>query len=166
MSQADVKPGKILRLENAYQARLERSLGCDPDKVWTMLTEPQALAQWLAPGTIDLRKGGRVHLDFSDSGTVIDSTVLQIEPLRLIEYSWSSVGEPERPLRWELERVDAGSHLVLTLRVPADEDVARACAGFDAHLEMFVAALEGVSIRFPVDHFLEARRLYLELTPA
>src|SRR5690606_12739632 len=42
-------------------------------------------------------------------------------------------------------------------------DIANACAGFDAHLEMLAAALEGVPIHFPVDHYLEARRAYQAL---
>ncbi|WP_281059049.1 hypothetical protein [Mesorhizobium sp. M2C.T.Ca.TU.002.02.1.1] len=43
-----------------------------------MLTEPPQFVRWLAPGSIELRKGGRVHIDFGDSGVVIDSTVLAL----------------------------------------------------------------------------------------
>ena len=107
-----------------------------------------------------MRAGGGVHIDFVDSGTKIESTVLALDPPQLLEYSWSSGDEPERPLRWELSAVGTKTHLVLTLGLPADEDIAKACAGFDAHLEMLAAALEGVSIRFPVDLFLAARRTY------
>ena len=39
------------------------------------LTDPQRLAEWLAPGTIALEPGGAAKLNFTDSGTVIDSTV-------------------------------------------------------------------------------------------
>ncbi len=163
MTVDSVPLGRIRRLENGFEGRLERLVEHDRDAVWRMLTESQALAQWLAPGSIDLHIGGGVRIDFVDSGTKIDSTVLALEPLQLLEYSWSSAGEPQRPLRWELSAVGAKTRLVLTLRLPADEDIAKACAGFDAHLEMLAAALEGVSIRFPVDRFLEARQAYREL---
>ncbi len=125
-----------------------------------MLTESWALVQWLASGSIEPRIGGAVHIDFADSGRTIESTVLQFDPPRLLEYSWSSGDDPERPLRWELNVVEGGTQLLLTLRLPATEDVAKACAGFDAHLEMLAAALEGVPIRFPVDYFLSRRRVY------
>jgi uncharacterized protein YndB with AHSA1/START domain len=130
-----------------------------------MLTEPDALAQWLAPGSMELRRGGSVRIDFADSGTTIESRVLELDPPRLLAYSWSSGDEPERPLRFELAQAGNGTRLVLTVRVPAGEDIAKACAGFDAHLEMLAAALEGVPIRFPLDHYLEARRAYGQLRP-
>src|SRR5690606_30786927 len=107
----------------------ERVYEHDQAALWRMLTEPQALAQWLAPGTIELRSGGAVRIDFADSGTVIDSKVLALDPPRLLEYSWSSGNEPERPLRWELNPVAGGTQLVLTVRIPASEDASKACAG-------------------------------------
>ncbi len=163
MNANSVSLGQIRRLENGFEGRLERLIEHDRETVWRMLTESQALAQWLAPGSIELRVGGAVHIDFVDSGIKIESTVLELEPLRLLEYSWSSGDEPERPLRWELSAVGTKTRLMLTLGLPADEDVAKACAGFDAHLEMLAAALEGVSIHFPVNRFLEARQAYREL---
>ena len=131
-----------------------------------MLTDPAELPKWLAPGEIELRQGGRAKLDFTDSGTVIDSTVSALEPERLLAYSWSSPGEPERPVRWELEPDGDGTRLVLTLRVPDSEDVARACAGWEAHLQMLLAALEGVPIKFPFERFKSTREAYKGLIPA
>lgn len=165
MDESSLQVGRIRRLGDSLEARLERLIAHNPGAVWRMLTDSQALVQWLAPGAIELRPGGSVRIDFADSGRTIESTVLQLDPPRLLEYSWSSGNEPERPLRWELKPVEEGTQLVLTLRLPAAEDIAKACAGFDAHLEMLAAALEGVSIRFPVDHYLKARRLYQEITP-
>lgn len=152
--------GTIRRLDSGFEARLARVFEHSRGAVWRMLTEPQTLAQWLAPGSIELRAGGSVHIDFADSGTIIDSIVAGFDPPRLLEYSWSSGSEPKRPLRWELTAVDGGTRLDLTLRLPEGEDAAKACAGFDAHLEMLAAALEGVPIRFPLDYYLKRRRAY------
>ena len=49
---------------------------------------------------------------------------------------------------------------------PTGEDLAKACAGFDAHLDMLAAALEGVSIKFPFDVFVQARKAYAEQVTA
>jgi uncharacterized protein YndB with AHSA1/START domain len=130
-----------------------------------MITRPEALPLWLAPGTIVLRVGGAVQIDFADSGTAIKSMVLALDPPRLLEYSWSSGDEPARPLRWELEPIGESTRLTLILRLPVTEDVSKACAGFDAHLEMLAAALEGVPMRFPLDYYLAQRRLYQDLQP-
>jgi uncharacterized protein YndB with AHSA1/START domain len=163
MSEDNIEPGTIRRVEGGFEGRLERVYEHDPAALWRMLTDPQALAQWLAPGTIELRAGGAVRIDFADSGTIIDSAVLALEPLRLLAYSWSSGEEPERPLRWELHPVEKGTRLILTVRTPAGEDASKACAGFDAHLDMLAAALEGVPVKFPFERYLEARRHYQQM---
>ena len=160
MSEEAVQVGRLQAIEGGYQGQLERVFAHDRAAVWRMLTEPQALAQWLAPGSMELRPGGAVRIDFADSGVVIDSTVLALEEGALLEYSWSSGDEPERRLRWTLAQVDGGTRLGLEVQVPAGEDASKACAGFEAHLEMLAAALEGVPIHFPFQHYLGARKAY------
>ncbi len=156
----DVQLGTIRRSANGFEGRLVREFDHGREAVWQMLTDSSAMAQWLAPGTIEPRVGGAAKIDFADSGTVIDSQVLAFEPLTLLSYSWSHAGEPERVLRWELTEDGPKTKLVLTVAIPTGEDAAKACAGFDAHLEMLAAALEGVSIKFPFDLFLAARAAY------
>jgi uncharacterized protein YndB with AHSA1/START domain len=146
MTQDNEKLGTINSVNGRYEARLERFLAHDQLVVWAMLTEPERIMEWLAPGEIELRKGGAAKLNFTDSGTVIDSTVSEFEPPSLLEYSWSSPGEPTRPVRWETAPVTGGTRLTLTLQIPEDEDIARSCAGWEAHLMMLLAAIEGVPI--------------------
>jgi len=151
---------RFSRMAGAVQAVLVRRFDQTPAEVWAALTDPARLPLWLAPGEIELRRGGAARLDFADSGIVIDSRVSEIDPGRLLEYSWSGPGEPLRPLRWTLEPEGQGTRLTLALRVPQDEDAGRACAGFEAHLEMLAAALEGVPIKFPFETFKAARDAY------
>lgn len=162
MSEETFKVGSIKRTQQGFEGHLERHFQHPVEAVWRMLVEPANFAQWLAPGTLDPHQGGAVHIDFADSGTVIDSTVLAIDAPRLLEYSWSSGDEPQRPLRWELAAADggAGTQLTLTVHIPANEDAAKACAGFEGHLEILAAALEGVPIKFPFEIFLQARSAY------
>lgn len=129
-------------------------------QVWRMLTEPQSMAQWLAAGTIEQKAGGQVKIDFVDSGILIDSQVLAIQPEELLSYSWSSGNEPQRPLSWQLTDVPDGVQLTLTASIPAGEDAAKAFAGFEGHLDMLAGALEGVPMKFPFQLFLQARTEY------
>src|SRR5665213_4318841 len=110
------------RKGDVIEARLSRVFDDDVERVWAALTEPQHLVQWLAPGEIELRAGGAARLNFTDSGIVIDSTVTAIDPLHLLEYSWSGPGKPDRPVRWEIEPAGEAVQLDLTLVLPADED--------------------------------------------
>lgn len=160
MSDIEFQPGTIRRVSDGFEGQLQRTIGHPPALVWRMLTEPERLAQWLAPGTIELRQGGAVHINFADSGILIESTVTAYQAEQILEYSWSSGDEPQRPLRWTLSPTVDGTQLVLTVVVPAQEDIAKACAGFEGHLDMLAAALEGVPIRFPFELFLQARKAY------
>ena len=160
MTQENEELGTVNRVKGRYEARLERFLEHDQSMVWAMLTEPDRIVEWLAPGEIELRKGGAAKLNFTDSGIVIDSTVSEFEPPSLLEYSWSSPGEPTRPVRWETAPVAGGTSLTLTLQLPEDEDIARSCAGWEAHLMMLLAAIEGVPIKFPFERFQATREAY------
>lgn len=158
--------GTIERDGDQFIAELTREVEHPPAAMWAMLTDPDKLVEWLAPGNIELREGGQAKLNFTDSGIVIDSTVTSFEPERVIEYSWSGPGEPLRPLRFEVDATADGCRLTMTLRTPSDEDIARSCAGFEAHLMMLLAALEGVSIKFPFERFLETREAYNKMLAA
>jgi uncharacterized protein YndB with AHSA1/START domain len=160
MSDEPEQLADLTRADGYVEARMTRRLEHPPQAVWRMLTDPARLPQWLAPGRIELRLGGAARLDFADSGTVIDSRVTAFEDGRLLEYSWSHGEEPARPVRWQVEPHAGGTLLTLLQNTPDGEDSGRACAGWEAHLEMLEAALEGVPIKFPFERFKAAREAY------
>ena len=139
-----------------------RRLGHPTPAVWQMIAEPARVAQWLAPGRIEPRVGGAVRLDFADSGTVIESEVSAFEDGRVVAFSWSKRGEPDRPVRIEVAPDGASALLTLTVMTPDGEDPARAAAGWAAHLAMLEAALAGAPIAFPFETFKAAREAYRE----
>ncbi|SFM78910.1 SRPBCC family protein [Marinobacter zhejiangensis] len=151
--------------DHRVQVRLERLLAHPQARVWDMLTDSQLLPLWLAPGSIEARPGGRVTIDFGNSGCPIDSPLTSYDPPHRLCYSWSQVGEPLRPVTWLLQEEGEGTRLTLCLDLPDDGLVATACAGWDAHLEMLMAALEGIAIHFPASRFRQARQAFSELVP-
>lgn len=151
---------KFARNGDVMEAKMKRVLDDSLDRVWVALTDSEELVKWLAPGEIELWEGGSAKLNFTDSGIVIDSKVTAIEPLSVLEYSWSGPGEPLRPVRWDMRPKGDEVELDLTLLMPASEDAGRSCAGWDAHLEMLAAALAGVPIKFPFELFKAARDAY------
>ena len=149
------------RIRRADDGALECVLALDLEQrvaaVWQALTGADALPQWLAPGTIEPRPGGAVRIAFEVSGEAIDSRVTVWEPESRLAYAWSSAGQPPRPVEWRLTPTPAGTTLDLRVAVPADEDAARAFAGWSAHLQMLGAYLAGAPIGFPVQHFRTVR---------
>jgi uncharacterized protein YndB with AHSA1/START domain len=69
-----------------------------PEKVWRALTEPELVAEWLAP----------------DEGGAIDCEVIESQPNRLLRYSWRDHGDDEPDsavdsiVTFELSRTPAG----------------------------------------------------------
>lgn len=143
----------IKRTASGQEGVLMLELRHSVDRVWAAITDPANLTHWLAAGDVDLRSGGSVRLDFHASGTAIDSKITAFDPPWVLEYSWSSAGEPERPLYWLLEERPGSTRLILTVSLAELEDGPKACAGWAAHLEMLAAFLEGVPINFPSQQF-------------
>lgn len=143
--------------------RLERRFEHPVERVWTMLTSEAMLPLWLAPGTIEPRVGGRARIAFDNSGCPIDSPVTCYDRPHRLCYSWSQDGDTPRPVSWQLQEDGIDTHLTLALELPLDDWFATACAGWDAHLEMLGAALEGVAIHFPKGRFQQARQGFNQL---
>ena len=130
------------------------------EAVWRALTLEAERVKWLAPGTIELKQGGKAKLDFKDSYVVVDSEVTECRAPNLLEFSWSGASDPDRPIHFELEDTAEGCQVTLTVSIPEDEVVARSCAGWEAHLTMLQAAVAGVPIKFPLERFQACREAF------
>jgi len=136
--------GTVHTRADGYQLRFERHLLHPVERVWAALTDPAQLAQWLAPGEIELTLGGRVSLAFTDGDGVIDGRVTAIAPPRLLEFTWTDQDNDFGFVRWELVD-DSGTRLVLTHTVP---EAARGfglpmLAGWHSLLDQLAALLDG-----------------------
>lgn len=156
---SDTLPDAVLRPHDGLvECVLPLAVDQPPAAVWRALTDTEALPQWLAEGSIEPRVGGSVDIAFEVSGAPIGSTVEAWIPDRHLAYSWSGPGQPARPLDWRLAPTPAGgTRIELTVSAPAEEDLARAFAGWAAHLQMLGGYLAGVPIAFPFQHFKAVR---------
>jgi uncharacterized protein YndB with AHSA1/START domain len=143
-----------------FQLRFERDLHHPVEKVWAALTTPAQLAQWLAPGEMELRLGGRVSLAFTDGDSAIDGRVTALAPPALLEFTWTDKGNDLGLVRWELIGEGGGTRLVLTHTVPeaAREFGLPALAGWHTLLEQLVALLDGKPL--PRNHWQELHDQY------
>ena len=149
--------GTVQESADGYQLRFERCLAQPVEKVWAALTDPAQLAQWLAPGELELMLGGRVYLAFTDGDGVIAGRVTAITPPRLLEFTWTDEDDDFGYVRWELATEEGGTRLILTHTVP---ESARgfglpALAGWHTLLDQLAALLDGQPLPLSGEHWQE-----------
>ncbi|RWM10881.1 MAG: SRPBCC domain-containing protein [Mesorhizobium sp.] len=76
--------------ENPTVNEAPLSFECDlpdpPEKVWRALTEPELLAAWMMPNDMKAEAGS--CFTFAGPDAPIECEVLEVEPGRLLRYSW------------------------------------------------------------------------------
>jgi uncharacterized protein YndB with AHSA1/START domain len=138
--------------------RLERTLPGPIERVWAFLTEPDRRRRWLAAGDFDLRVGGTITLLFDhaslshekqipepyreEAGARLSGRVIACEPPRLLTFTWSYEGQ-ESEVAFELVQRGEAVQLILThRRLRPREILARAAAGWHAHLALLEDVLQ------------------------
>lgn len=124
--------------------RFERVLPHPPAAVWTALTEPERLGEWLAAAEVEGGLGGTITLDFGEGGTE-KCRISVWDPPRSLVYDWNFVGESPSRVSWDLQVVDDGAATRLTLEhTLLDAGVAPDYgAGWHAHLDQLAGHLAG-----------------------
>jgi uncharacterized protein YndB with AHSA1/START domain len=136
----------------------ERRLGHPVEAVWAALTEPDELASWMGPGTVEPREGGRVSIrtgpgDRPERQPAISGRVLAWDPPRVLEHEWIQPGLDISVVRYELEADAGGTILRLTHRRSVTPVAFGGRAGWHAYLDRLSAHLD----RLPVPAWLERR---------
>lgn len=94
------------------------------EDVWTGLTDPRALAEWLMPTTFrEASVGHRFRFQFDPehfcTAGVVECEVLACEPPIRMVWSWQNMAAPGKPqaapmqVEWRLAREGAGTRLEL-----------------------------------------------------
>lgn len=156
--------GTVINTETGYQAHLQLCLEHKVEQVWAALTEPELLIRWLATADVELEAGGRVELRYSNSGSVVTGQVTEVEPPRLLEFTWNSTtgAAPASRVRWELTPEGQGTRLTLTHSLQDCEDLAAILAGWHTHLEGLHRAIQGEQVKWPWDRWHELHAMYKE----
>jgi uncharacterized protein YndB with AHSA1/START domain len=92
-----------------------------PEAVWTAITDPHALAEWLMPNTFKAEVGHRFgfQVDGGVCGHRSDGEVKVVEPPRKLVYTMQDVAKPGKRQRgattvtWLIEPAEGGSRLTL-----------------------------------------------------
>jgi uncharacterized protein YndB with AHSA1/START domain len=139
----------------SFDRRIERA----PEAIWSVLTDPQRLANWLGDVEVDLRVGGAFVIRFRKMTVVMTGKITALEPGRLIEYSWLESHDMRASVvRWEIVPDAGGCRLKLTHRFPAEfqlKDLTSFLGGWHAFLNAIPIATDGTFVPYANESELE-----------
>lgn len=142
--------------------RFQRMLPGPIERIWAWITEEEKRRQWFAAGETELRVGGKAELHFNNSSlTTPDDEppekfkpyagdlrfvgeVLEVDPPRLIRFSWPEEDGTSSEATFELET--AGDKVILTLtheKLETRDSMVNVSAGWHTHLDLLEAKLGG-----------------------
>jgi uncharacterized protein YndB with AHSA1/START domain len=135
-----------------FVVAFDRSIDRPAAKVWSALTDPTILANWLGDVELDLRVGGAYIIRFRKISVVMSGTITALEPGRLLEYSWTeNYGMPTSRVRWELAPADSGCRLKLSHTFTSDcvlHEVVGFAGGWHAFLNAIPAGSDGKFVEY------------------
>jgi uncharacterized protein YndB with AHSA1/START domain len=145
----------------AGTVRIERTLPGPIEKVWDYLTDSKKRGEWLAPGPMDLRVGGRVELRFHhadltphnetvpekyksmEKGHTVIGTVTRCEPPTALAYTWNEEPEGASEVTFELSARGAEVLLVITHRRLDARLMTSVAAGWHTHIGILIDKMSG-----------------------
>jgi uncharacterized protein YndB with AHSA1/START domain len=136
--------GEISTDGATHTIRFERRLAFAPDEVWSALTEPARLGEWLTEALVVPGLGGEITLDFGEGGRE-SGQITVWDPPRSLAYEWHFAGEAPSHVHWRLTAVDDARATVLTLehtRLGLEVSPGYG-AGWHAHLDQLEGHLAG-----------------------
>ena len=151
--------GTVRSAEGRGVVRLEHRLEAEVDEVWSALTDPQRLAQWLGELEGDLRQGGEFRARYFASGWEGTVRVDVCEPSQRLLVRTESPDEPDGVIEVTLANDDHQTVLVVEDRGLPLAQVAAYGAGDQIHVEDLAAHLAGHGR-------CDARARWQELQPA
>ena len=86
-----------------------------PERVWTALTDPRAIAEWLMPNDFEPRLGHRFQFRVANArgwSGIVDCEVTRVEAPRRLAYTWKS-DKVDTLVEWTLEPTAAGTRVAL-----------------------------------------------------
>lgn len=111
----DEKLGTFEQRGDHIDVRFERHYPRPVETVWSALTEPARLADWMGAAIVEPRVGGRFELMVGGSHPMTGRVRIW-DPPRVLEFSWSNTHAPDSVVRYELESLDDGTRLIFTHR--------------------------------------------------
>jgi uncharacterized protein YndB with AHSA1/START domain len=105
--------GAFDRNDDYIDVRFERHYPRPVETVWSALTDPARLADWMGEAQVEPYVGGRYDM-MLDGPHPMTGRILIWEPPHILEITWSNADAPDSIVRYELARDGDGARLIFT----------------------------------------------------
>jgi uncharacterized protein YndB with AHSA1/START domain len=138
--------------EDHIDVRFVRHYPRPVETVWSAITEPARLADWMGAAQVEPRVGGRIAL-MTDGPGPMTGVVRAWEPPHLLEFTWSNTHAPDSVVRYELSPEAGGTRLTFTHTSMPYVTCALMLPGWHELLGRLGRAVTGAPPRDPPDWF-------------
>lgn len=105
--------GEITRVADRVNTRFERHYARSVETVWSALTEPARLADWMGAAHVEPRQGGRIEI-MTDGPFPMRGEVRVWDPPNVLEFFWSNAHASDSVVRYELQPVGTGTRMLFS----------------------------------------------------
>ena len=149
------------RDDDHIDVRFERHYPRPVETVWSAITEPERLADWMGVSRVEPHVGGRFDV-MIDGPHPVTGRVRVWQPPLVLELAWSNTHAPDSIIRFELEPVEGGSRLVFTHRRMPYVNSALMLPGWHAFLGKLGAMLDGEATSAEPDGWRKMQQIYVD----
>ncbi|MFD1019807.1 SRPBCC family protein [Thalassobacillus hwangdonensis] len=138
----------INEIEGGYIVQFIRNYPHSLEKVWEAITSPDKLRQWFADVDMEYQLGGRMDIHFNKSaGNKKVGKIIEIKDKWIFEYLWDV--EMNETVTFEVTPIEEGCRLSLTHIIHDAAQMPSIIGGWESHLDMLEASLNGTPSEFP-----------------
>lgn len=159
--------GSVSVMDGSGIVRIEDRFDTDIDDLWTAITDPRRLAQWLCEVEGDLRTGGDVRIHYFGSGWEGTCRIEACEPPHRFQIRGKDEGLSYETVK-EVVLTSMGDHTLLVVEergMPADK-VAAYGAGNQIEVEDLASYLAGDKAEDAEERWKALQPAYEELAGA
>jgi uncharacterized protein YndB with AHSA1/START domain len=153
--------GAFERRDDHLDVRFERYYPRSIDRVWSALTEPARLADWMGVARVEPHVGGRYDL-MLDGPHPMTGRILVWEPPHVLEFTFCNTHAPDSTVRYELTAEGDGARLIFTHKGVPYASSALMLPGWHAFLARLGSLLDGAVPPQSKQSWREMQAIYVD----
>jgi uncharacterized protein YndB with AHSA1/START domain len=153
--------GTFERRDDRVDLRFERFYPRSIEKVWSALTDPVRLHDWMGAAYVEPHVGGRYEL-MLDGPNPMTGHITAWGPPHVLAFTWSNAHASDSSARYELSRKGDGTRLIFTHEGVPHQHSALMLPGWHFFFERLEGQLNEEAVRRSNHSWRELQAIYVD----